>query len=200
MSEKRRTRGGQPTLTAGDWAEAALQLLAERGVAALTVDALAARLGVTKGSFYWHFADRAALLQAALERWERRSTDEAAAALAAIADPHRRLDLLFGAWLQAPRSRSLYVALSGATDDPAVGAALRRVATRRVEFLARTYRETGLDPGAAADRALLTYSAYLGLLQVAAQAPGLVPAGAALERYRRHVRERLLPRARRGRS
>ena len=47
---------GEPTLTAADWAEAALQLIAEKGLGALTVSALAARLGVTKGSFYWHFA------------------------------------------------------------------------------------------------------------------------------------------------
>src|SRR5262249_46241776 len=48
-------RLGEPTLTASDWAEAALQLIAEQGLGALTVSALAARLGVTKGSFYWHF-------------------------------------------------------------------------------------------------------------------------------------------------
>ena len=44
-------RLGQPTLTAADWAQAALQLIAEAGLGALTVEALAARLGVTKGSF-----------------------------------------------------------------------------------------------------------------------------------------------------
>jgi hypothetical protein len=48
--------------TAADWAEAALQLIAEAGLGALTVDALAARLGVTKGSFYWHFKGRSELL------------------------------------------------------------------------------------------------------------------------------------------
>ncbi len=55
-------RLGQPTLTAADWAQAALQLIAEAGLGALTVEALAARLGVTKGSFYWHFKGRSDLL------------------------------------------------------------------------------------------------------------------------------------------
>src|SRR5690606_21017046 len=57
-------------LSADDWAEAALDLIAEQGVAAVAVEPLARRLGVTKGSFYWHFPSRDALLQAALERWE----------------------------------------------------------------------------------------------------------------------------------
>ena len=59
----------EPTLTATDWAEAALHLIAEAGLGALTVEALAVRLGVTKGSFYWHFKGRAELLAAALGRW-----------------------------------------------------------------------------------------------------------------------------------
>jgi len=62
-----------PTLTAADWAEAALQLIAEAGLGALTVETLAARLGVTKGSFYWHFKGRSELLADALGRWEHRS-------------------------------------------------------------------------------------------------------------------------------
>src|SRR3546814_2778554 len=57
-------------LSAEDWAQAALDLIAENGVAAVAVEPLARRLGVTKGSFYWHFPSRDALLQAALERWE----------------------------------------------------------------------------------------------------------------------------------
>jgi AcrR family transcriptional regulator len=58
-------------LSAEDWEDAALNLIAEQGVGALAVEALARQLGVTKGSFYWHFRTREALLQAALERWEQ---------------------------------------------------------------------------------------------------------------------------------
>jgi len=58
-------------LSADDWARAALELIAEQGVAAVAVEPLARRLGVTKGSFYWHFRSRDALLQAAIERWEQ---------------------------------------------------------------------------------------------------------------------------------
>src|SRR5690242_9998004 len=62
-------------LSAGDWEQAALDVIAEQGVAAVTVESLARQLGVTKGSFYWHFPTREALLKAALERWERQDID-----------------------------------------------------------------------------------------------------------------------------
>ena len=62
-------------LSADDWANAALDLIAEQGVASVAVEPLARRLGVTKGSFYWHFPSREALLVAALERWEKMEQD-----------------------------------------------------------------------------------------------------------------------------
>jgi AcrR family transcriptional regulator len=55
------------------WIEAALDALGEGGVAAVAVEPLAARLGVTKGSFYWHFADVDAFLGALAERWAAES-------------------------------------------------------------------------------------------------------------------------------
>ena len=55
-------RNDKATLTATDWERAALELIAERGVQALAIEPLARRMGITKGSFYWHFASREALL------------------------------------------------------------------------------------------------------------------------------------------
>src|SRR5262249_21435709 len=95
-------RLGEPPLTASDWAEAALQLMAEKGLGALTVSALASRLGVTKGSFYWHFRGRSELLAAALARWEQRATTEAITGLEAVHDPRRRLELMLDAASQPP--------------------------------------------------------------------------------------------------
>ena len=51
-------------LEAAAWEEAALAALETQGVAGVAIEPLARALGVTKGSFYWHFVDRAALLQA----------------------------------------------------------------------------------------------------------------------------------------
>src|ERR1700675_1624452 len=104
----------EATLTSSDWVEGALQLISDAGLGALTVDALATRLGVTKGSFYWHFKGRSELLAGALGRWEHRATTEAIAGLSAVTDARQRLNLMLDAASQPPRSRSLYAALAEA--------------------------------------------------------------------------------------
>jgi AcrR family transcriptional regulator len=184
-------RAGEPTLTAADWAEAALQLVAEKGLEALTVDTLARRLGVTKGSFYWHFGGRSDLLAAALERWEKRSVTDAVKALEAVGDARARLGLILEQAGQPPRSRSLYAALAGAADDPVVGPVLARVAEVRVRYLERCYRDLGLDRETAAARALFAYAAYRGLLQLAREAPGALPR--AWSAYTKVVADLLVP-------
>ncbi len=83
--------GKREALTAADWAEAALDALARGGLSAVAVEPLAKELGATKGSFYWHFADRQALLQATLELWERRDTDRVIAAIDETQEVETRL-------------------------------------------------------------------------------------------------------------
>jgi AcrR family transcriptional regulator len=184
-------RLGTPTLTASDWAEAALQLIAEAGLRAVTVSTLAARLGVTKGSFYWHFKGREELLAAALARWERRATEEAVQALDAIPDYHRRLELILEASSQPPRARSLYAALAAAADEPLVKAVLTRVGAARVDYLDACYRKLGLPPVEARSRAVFAYAAYRGLLQLAHEAPASLPS--SWSSYTALMRQVLLP-------
>jgi AcrR family transcriptional regulator len=167
-------RLGEPTLTASDWAEAALQLIAEKGLRALTISALAARLRVTKGSFYWHFHGRSDLLAAALARWER-VTAETIQALDAVADHRRRLELILDAANQPPRSRSLYAALAEAGEDPVVRKVLNRVASLRMAYLEVCYRALGFDDASARAHAFFAYAAYRGLLQLAHEAPASLP-------------------------
>lgn len=168
-------RRGSPTLTASDWTEAALQSIAEAGLRAVTVSSLAGRLGVTKGSFYWHFSGREELLAAALARWERRATIEAVQALDAIPDHRRRLELILDASSQPPRARSLYAALAGASDEPLVKAVLTRVGTARIDYLDNCYRKLGLPTAEARSRAVFAYAAYRGLLQLAYESPASLP-------------------------
>src|SRR5829696_142998 len=67
-----------PTRTPrGKWIEEGLRALAAGGPEAVRIDPLAKNLGVTRGGFYWHFEDRAALLEEMLDAWERRGIDEA---------------------------------------------------------------------------------------------------------------------------
>lgn len=53
-----------------DWIQAALARLANQGLQEVRVEVLARDLGVSKGSFYWHFRDRADLLDKMLALWE----------------------------------------------------------------------------------------------------------------------------------
>jgi len=168
-------RLGEPTLTASDWAEGALQLIADKGLGALTVSTLAARLGVTKGSFYWHFQGRSELLAAALARWEQRATTDAIKGLNAVTDYRRRLELMLDAASQPPRSRSLYAALAEAAEDPVVRRVLDRVASQRIAYLESCYRNLDFSPALARSYAVLAYAAYRGLLQLAHEAPAALP-------------------------
>ena len=186
-----KARLGEPTLTASDWAEAALQLVAEKGLRALTVGTLAVRLSVTKGSFYWHFQSRSELLAAALARWEQRATAENIKGLDAIDDPRRRLELMLDASSQPPRSRSLYAALAEAGEDPVVRRVLNRVASARIDYLETCYKKLGLSPAEAKARAVLAYAAYRGILQLAHEAPASLPKD--WSRYADVVRAALVP-------
>src|SRR3546814_11650797 len=106
-------------LSAEDWAQAALDLIAENGVAAVAVEPLARRLGVTKGSFYWHFPSRDALLQAALERWESVEQEAVFGTLETTPDPRERLRNLFQLVAHEAKSPVLYSDLLKAPDHPA---------------------------------------------------------------------------------
>ena len=60
-------------LTAADWVQAASLIMARQGISNVRIEVLAKILKVTKGSFYWHFKNRNALLDAVLARYEARS-------------------------------------------------------------------------------------------------------------------------------
>jgi AcrR family transcriptional regulator len=153
-------------LSAEDWEDGALALIAEQGVGALAVEALARRLGVTKGSFYWHFRTREALLQAALERWEEYGEREVLAEIERIPDPLKRFPELFRRVAHEMQPHRVYAALLKALDHPQVVPVMSRVSQRRMDFLTRLYQEAGLESVVALHRARLTYAAYVGFLQL----------------------------------
>jgi AcrR family transcriptional regulator len=153
-------------LSAEDWEDAALALIAEQGVGAVAVEALARRLGVTKGSFYWHFRTREALLQASLERWEQYGEREVINQIEAIPNPRERLPELFRRVAHELQPHRVYAALLKALDHPQVVPVMARVSQRRMEFLHTAYSEAGMPPVEALNRARLTYAAYVGFLQL----------------------------------
>jgi len=169
-------------LEPGDWERAALDSIAVDGVAGVTIPKLAERLGVTKGSFYWHFEGLDSLLAATLARWERVYTDRRIERFEAELPPGAaRLEPWSADAAADHEAQALYLEIStAAATRPAFAAVVARVVEKRVSFLARTYRELGFGAKSARRRAVTTYAAYVGMLHLAHVAPKTI--GTASER------------------
>lgn len=182
-----------PRLSAEDWAQAALDLIAEEGVAAVAVEPLARRLKVTKGSFYWHFPSREALLKAALERWESVEQENVFGTLEAVSDPRERLRSLFQVVAHEVKSHVIYAELLKAMDHPVVQPVMQRVSGRRLDYLTASFRQAGMARVEAQQRARLTYAAYLGFLQLSLQLQQPRLSHEEFEAYVEHVTDTLIP-------
>jgi AcrR family transcriptional regulator len=174
------------SLTPLDWTIAGIEALAEGGVDAVRVERLAKRLGASKGSFYWHFADRPALLEAMLALWEREGTDDVIAQVADIADPADRLRQVTAAALEA-RTHGVDVAhaeaaLRGwAAQDPAVGVRFARVEKARTDYLTAELAALGYAPATALRLGKALYLALIGLYAARRYATDLADDGALLD-------------------
>lgn len=179
-------------LSAFDWELAALELIAEKGVSALAVEPLARRLGITKGSFYWHFASRDELLEQALKRWERRDLEHLARSLDSDQPAAERLAEFILRTSRQNRSHQIHAALCAASDHPRVKPVIERITRRRLEYLTKAFHELGMDDNAARHRARLTYTSYVGYIQL--QIRGMAPERGSdeFESYVRHAIETLL--------
>jgi AcrR family transcriptional regulator len=170
-------------LNRGAWIRAALEAIAEGGLAAVGVVPLAKRLNVTKGSFYWHFPSRDALVEAALADWEQSHTDAVIAEIdAASNDPLQQLRLLFKRVTELAARDRIELALLATADHPIVRPVLDRVSRRRIDFAAELFRRLGFSRAEASRRALLAYTAYLGYAQLVHSTPQLMPRTQATRR------------------
>jgi len=145
-----------------EWIDAGLKALSEQGIDSVRIERLAETLGVTKGSFYWHFKNRDMLLAALLEEWQDRATNDiiaqvehkggdARARLYSLfiitMDSNGRLDMAIRAW---------------ATNDPAAQTALSLIDKRRFGYLKSLFTELGFPSDQATARARLVYTAHIG--------------------------------------
>src|SRR5918998_4441424 len=149
-------------LSREDWIGAALQALADDGPSGVAVERLAARLGTTKGSFYWHFKDRQELITETLAAWERDETDALIEEMSAIGDPVERLRVGTAMATEYEEEENPDVRLLPSASDPSVGEVIRRVQRKRLDFLAQIFREAGFSPAESRLRARLAYSLALG--------------------------------------
>lgn len=151
------------------WLDAAYDLLVEGGVEAVKVMPLAARLGLSRTSFYWHFPDREALLQGLIRRWQGRNTGalirQAEAPAASIAEAMLNL---IDCWL-APAMFDARLELAirtWAQTDPALAGILAEEDRARIGALTALFLRFAFPPTEAETRARAVYLTQIGYISM----------------------------------
>lgn len=156
------------------WVEAALQALASGGPEAIRIEALAAQLGVSKGGFYWHFKDRAALIEEMLDSWEQRVVGDVIAQIESEPEePRAKLRHLFEMAASAPDLLPVELALRDwSRRDEAVAARLARVDNQRMEYMRSLFGPICANEDEAEARSILAFSLFIGSSFILAEHPG----------------------------
>lgn len=169
VSPARRRLGRQ------DWIDAALQALTDRGPDAVAIEPIASVLGATKGSGYWHFANRAALVEATMDEWLRLRTDEIISRVEQDGGSARdRLGRLL-AIVSTGVERAIGESSILSSTDPVVRQRMQTAVERRVDYLTALLEQGGLARGAARSRAVLAYATFSGHAVLAATVPAVLP-------------------------
>lgn len=178
-----------------DWEQAALQMLAERGLDGLAIEPLARRLGVTKGSFYWHFSDRLELLKSALATWENVDAHNLAVLLSNELPARGKLIQFFHASSRPHLTHQVYSALLAAPQrsgkDEWLNGLLQRVDEHRIRQLSLAFAE--LDSERAEFQSRLAYYTYVGFLQLQGRGLAPQPDTQEYEHYLEHLIATLIP-------
>lgn len=172
-----------------DWVIAGLQALSDGGVESVKVERLAVDLKISKGPFYWRFADRGELLAAMLDYWKDDATTRLIEIIAPLPNPRARLERLVELVLQAKSGPIDAAQAEGAlrdwaSRDPAARKAAREVDARRIQHLVSELRAMGTSAELAEVLARGIYLALLGLYTARRYTPEL----ADDEAYRQIVR------------
>lgn len=148
-------------LSREDWLAHGMEVLAEEGSAALKADLLARSLGVSRGSFYWHFKDIREFHLALIEEWQQRATVQVIDWLEQGAEESRRLGALVQrAWTVS--SRTERAVRAWATHNAEIASRIEAIDTQRIAYITDLLKAAGLATEQARARALFIASAYLG--------------------------------------
>ncbi len=148
-------------LSARDWLDQGLKTLARNGFTALKADPLAKAMGVSRGSFYWHFADVGAFHAALLKHWHEVAAEQIIAEVEAAPPGNAALELLlrraFGERLKLESAVRIWASI-----DDGASAAVQAIDRRRLDTIERLLRQAGLPADLACARAQILYWAFLG--------------------------------------
>ena len=153
----------RPTLTPDNWIEAATTVLVDQGIDHVRVDTLAGQLGVTRGSFYWHFRDREDLLRRVLQGWAERSTALLTRRLESARDDPREqlrdvISLPFRGRAAVKAARIELAIRAWARRDDMARQAVDEADASRIGYHAVVFQALGFDEAEARMRAFVLYS------------------------------------------
>jgi AcrR family transcriptional regulator len=146
------------------WIEEGFRALAAGGPEAVRIEALARELGVSKGGFYWHFADRQALLDEMLDTWEHTFVDRVIEHIEGEGgDARARLQRLFTLASSGRTLLPIDLAIRDwARRDPAIAKRLRRVDNRRMDYMRSLFADFVADEDDVEARCVLAFSLFVG--------------------------------------
>lgn len=157
----------RPQLAPDHWIETAIDVLAREGIAGLRVEVLAKNCGVTKGSFYWHFKDRQALLDAVLARWqEGRIRDIEKTTAVAPGQEREQLHYAIEVYGASRNRKGMAIELAvrdWARHDARAAAVVEAVDLYRLECTRKLFVAAGMSDAEAKSRSLLLYACVFGL-------------------------------------
>src|SRR5579872_166735 len=152
MVRARRGRDMADQLSADDWLKQGLKTLARDGFTALKAEPLAKAMGVSRGSFYWHFADVEAFHAAILNYWREVAAERIIDDVEAAAGKDNALQLLlrrvFGERLALENAVRRWAVV-----DPLAKAAVQAIDRRRLAYVERLLLDSGSSRDAARARA-----------------------------------------------
>ena len=148
-------------LSARDWLDQGLKTLAANGFSALKAEPLAKAMGVSRGSFYWHFADVGAFRTAILKHWREVAAERVIADLETAAAQENPLLLLLRRTFSSRLALEKAVR-SWASFDAEARAAVLAIDRRRVDYVAQLLRANGLAADIAEARAQILYWTFVG--------------------------------------
>ena len=180
------------SLNTSDWELATLDVIAHQGVSAVAVENIARELGVTKGSFYWHFTNRKDLIVAALKRWQADDRAVIKEKIWSIPDPHERLKAWFLLSAEPLQSHLIYATLLADRQHDFVAKVLKEVTLERLSYLQKSYQGIGFDETRSKQQALLSYSVYVGYLHMAKTLHGKFKDTENIENYAKYVASQLI--------
>lgn len=183
MTATPKVRRAEHRLNREHWIAAARAKLIAAGIGHVRVEALARDLGITPGSFYWHFKDKSDLFSALLQDWEESNSAPLFTAVQGAGhDPAGMLDALMEAWISEEGYDPAYDAAmrDWARVSPPIEEAVRLEDDRRIALVATIYRAAGWEGDAACVRARIAYYHQVGyyamrVRETAEQRRGLKP-------------------------